>query len=76
MASFAQIPTLVYTAVLGLDSGSAADLVRIAFGVLLIVALVILNRAPMSSALKVEAVLKPRRRLEPSEADRDRRRKT
>ena len=70
MASFAQIPTLVYTAVLGLDSASGADLARLAFGALLWIVLVILNRgaagaSPRPSALEVGAVPKPRRRLEP-----------
>ncbi|TMA69227.1 MAG: hypothetical protein E6J77_28265 [Deltaproteobacteria bacterium] len=70
MALFAQIPTLVYTAVLGLDSASTAGLARLAFGALLWIVLVILNRDAASastrpSALEVGAVPSPRRRLEP-----------
>ena len=69
MASFAQIPTLVYTAVLGPDSASAADLARLAFGALLWIVLVILNRgaagaSPRPSAFEVGAVPNPRRRLQ------------
>src|SRR5258707_162317 len=60
MASFAQIPRLVYTAVLGLDSASGADHARLAFGALLWIVLVILNRgaagaSPRPSALEVGA---------------------
>ena len=70
MASFAQVATLVYAAVLGPDSASAADLARLAFGVLLWIVLVILNRgaaggSPRPSSFEVGAVPNPRRRLEP-----------
>ena len=44
MASLAQVATLVYAAVLGPDSASTADLARLAFGALLWIVLVILNR--------------------------------
>src|SRR5438105_1584535 len=44
MAFFAQIPTLVYTTVLGPDSAPTADLARLAFGALLWIVLVLLNR--------------------------------
>jgi len=76
MALFAHIPTLVYTAVLGLDSASTANLARLAFGALLWIVLVILNRDAASastspSALEVGAVPSPRRRLEPPELVRD-----
>ncbi len=76
MALFAQIPTLVYTAVLGLDSASTAGLARLCFGALLWIVLVILNRDAASastspSALEVGAVPSPRRRLEPAEPVRD-----
>src|SRR5205809_820645 len=43
MAFLAHIPTLVYTAVLGPDSASTADLARLAFGALLWIVLIILN---------------------------------
>src|SRR5438477_223872 len=61
MASFAQVATLVYAAVLGPDSASAADLARLAFGALLWIVLVILNRgaagaSPRPSAFEVGAV--------------------
>ena len=77
MASFAQIPTLVYTAVLGLDSASTAELGRIAFGALLWIVLVFLNGAaagasPRPSAFEVGAVPSPHRRLERPEPVRDR----
>ncbi len=77
MASFAHIPTLVYTAVVGLDPASAADLARIAFGVLLWIGLVALNGAaagasPRSSASDVGAVPSPHRRLNRPEPARDR----
>ena len=79
MAFFAQVPILVYTAVLGPDSASTADLARLAFGALLLIVLVILNRdaagaSPRPSALEVGAVPSPRRRLEPPEPVRDDRR--
>src|SRR5439155_19573802 len=79
MALFAQIPTLVYTAVLGLDSAPTADLARLAFGALLWIVLVLLNHdaasaSPRPSALEVGAVPSPRRRLEPPEPVRDDRR--
>jgi len=69
MASFAQVATLVYAAVLGLDSASGADLARLAFGALLWIVLVILNRgaagaSPRPSAFEVGAVPNPRRRLQ------------
>ena len=70
MVFLAHIPTLVYTAVLGPDSGSTANLALLAFGALLWIVLVILNRgaagaSPRPSALEVGAVPSPRRRLEP-----------
>jgi hypothetical protein len=79
MASFTHIPTLVYTAVLGLDLASAADLARIAFGVLLWIVLVVLNGAaagasPRPSAFDVRVVPSPHRpqpirdRFDPPEA--------
>src|SRR5882762_533318 len=76
MAFFAQVPTLVYTAVLGPDSGSTANLALLAFGALLWIVLVILNRgaagaSPRPWALEVGAVPSPRRRLEPPEPVRD-----
>ena len=69
MAPFAQVATLVYAAVLGPDSASAADLARLAFGALLWIVLVILNRgaagaSPRPSAFEVRAVPNPRRRLQ------------
>jgi hypothetical protein len=72
MAFFAQVPTLVYTAVLGPGSESTVDLARLAFGALLWIVLVILNRgaagaSPRSSALEDGAVPIPRRRLETPE---------
>jgi hypothetical protein len=77
MASFTHIPTLVYTAVLGLDLASAADLARIAFGVLLWIVLVVLNGAaagasPRPSAFDVRVVPSPHRRLERPQPIRDR----
>ena len=71
MAFFAQIPTLVYTAVVGPDSASTVDLARLAFGALLWIGLVILNRgaagtSPRPSALEDGAVPNSRRRLEPA----------
>ena len=79
MAFFAQIPTLVYTAVLGPDSAPTADLARLAFGALLWIALVMLNRdaasaSPRPSALELGAVPSPRRRVEPPEPVREGRR--
>ena len=79
MAFFAQVPTLVYTAVLGPDSASTANLARLAFGALLWIVLIILNHdeagpSPRPSALEVGAVPSPRRRLEPPEPVRDGRR--
>ena len=76
MASFVQIPTLVYTAVLGLDSASAANLARLAFGTLLWIVLVVLSRgaaggSPGLSAFETGAVPSPRRRLDPPEPARD-----
>src|SRR5439155_6703594 len=76
MALFAQIPTLVYTAVLGLDSASTAGLARLAFGALLWIVLVILNldaatASTRPSAPEAGAVPSPRRRLEPVEPRRD-----
>ena len=70
MAFLAHIPTLVYTAVLGPDSASTADLARLAFGALLWIVLIILNHgaagpSPRPSALEDGAVPSPRRRLEP-----------
>ena len=70
MAFLAQVTTLVYTAVLAPDSGLTPDLSRLAFGALLWIVLVILNRDAASastrpSALEVGAVPSPRRRLEP-----------
>ena len=70
MAYFAQFPTLVCTAVLGPDSATTADLARLAFGALLWIVLVILNRDAATallrpSALEDVAVPSPRRRLEP-----------
>jgi len=44
MAFLAQVTTLVYTAVLAPDSGLTPDLSRLAFGALLWIVLVILNR--------------------------------
>ena len=69
MASFAQVATLMYAAALGADSASAADLARLAFGALLWIVLVILNRgaagaSPRPSAFEVGAVPNPRRRLQ------------
>jgi hypothetical protein len=77
MASFAQFPTLAYTAALGLDAASAADLARIAFGVLLWLALVVVNGtaagdSPGASGLDARDERRPHRRLERSEAARDR----
>ena len=77
MASFAHIPTLVYTAVLGLDPASAADLARIAFGALLWIVLVFLNGAeagasPRPPALEVGAVPSPHRRPQRPEPVRER----
>src|SRR2546425_12285754 len=77
MAFFAQVPTLVYTAVLGPDSAPPADLARLAFGALLWIVLVLLNHDAASAsptALGVGAVPSPRRRLEPPELVRDDRR--
>jgi len=79
MAFFAQVPTLVYTAVLGPDSASTADLARLAFGALLWIVLIILNHgaagpSPRPSALEDGAVPSPRRRLEPPRPVRDGRR--
>ena len=79
MAFFAQLPTLVYTAVLGLDSASTADLARLAFGALLWLVLVILNRgaagaSPRPAALEVGARASSRPRLEPPEPVRGGRR--
>jgi len=76
MASFAQVATLVYAAVLGPDPASAADLARLAFGALLWIVLVIMNRgaagaSPGPSALEVGAVPNPRRRLQRPELVRD-----
>ena len=70
MAFLAHIHTLVYTAVLGPDSASTADLARLAFGALLWIVLIILNHgaagpSPRPSALEDGAVPSPRRRLEP-----------
>ncbi len=70
MAFFAQLPTLVYTAVLGPDSGSPADLARLMFGALLWIVLVIVNRgaarvSPTETALEVAAVPSARRALDP-----------
>ncbi len=80
MPFFAHVPPLAHAAVLGLASVWAPDLARLAFGTLLWVVLVILNRgaagaSPRPSALEVGAVPSPRRRLEPSEAVRDGRRR-
>ncbi|SRR6266446_3606853 len=79
MAFLAQVPTLVYTAVLGPDSASTPDLARLAFGALLWIVLIILNHGAAGpsqrpSALEVGAVPTPRRRLEPPEPVRDGRR--
>jgi hypothetical protein len=79
MAFFAQVPTLVYTAVLGPDSASTADLARLAFGALLWIVLVILNRgaagtSPRLAAPEAGAVSSPRPRLESPEPVRDGRR--
>ena len=59
MASFAQVATLVYAAVLGPDSASAADLARLAFGALLWIVLVILNRGTAGASPET---LRPRGR--------------
>jgi len=72
----AQLPVLAYTAVLGLDSASAADLARLAFGALLWIALVVVNRgasdaSPSPPALEVEGMTRPRRRLEHLEPEQD-----
>ena len=69
MAFLAQVTTLVYTAVLAPDSGLTPDLSRLAFGALLWIVLVILNRgaagaSPRPSAFEVGAVPNPRRRLQ------------
>ncbi len=79
MAFLAQVPTLVYTALLGPDSAATANLARLAFGALLWIVLIVLNHgttgpSPRPSALEVEAVPSPRRRLEPPEPVRDGRR--
>ena len=79
MAYFAQIPTLVATAVLGPDWASMPDLARFAFGALLWIVLVVLNRSaagasPRPSALEVGALPSLRRRLEPTMQVRDGRR--
>ena len=76
MASFAQVPTLVYTAVLGPDSAPTADLARLAFGALLWIVLIIMNRgaagaSPGPLALEVGAVPNPRRPLRRPEPVRD-----
>src|SRR5947199_222300 len=55
MASFAQVATLVYAAVLGPDSASAADLARLAFGALLWIVLVILNRGAAGASPRPSA---------------------
>jgi hypothetical protein len=70
MTFFAQVPTLVSTAVLGRDSVSTADLARLAFGALLWVVLVILNRrdqgrAESASASRVPGALRNARRVQP-----------
>ena len=64
MAFFAGVPTLVCTAILGPDSTSPADLSRVAFGVLLWIVLVVMNRrlavAPVRPLeLEVGAVPRP-----------------
>ena len=79
MAFFAQVPTLLYTAVVRLDLASTGDAARLAFGALLWIVLVMLNRdaasaSPRPSALELGAVPSPRRRLEPPELVRDDRR--
>jgi len=79
MAFLAQVPTLVYTAVLGPDSASTPDLARLAFGALLWIVLIVLNHGAAGpsqrpSELEVGAVPSPRRRLEPPELIRDDRR--
>ena len=79
MAFLAQVPTLVYTAMLAPDSELPANLSRLAFGALLWIVLVMLNRdagsaSPRPSALELGAVPSPRRRLEAPEPVRDGRR--
>jgi hypothetical protein len=79
MAFLTQVATLVSTAVLGLDSASPPDLARLAFGALLWIVLIILNRGAAGAssgtlALEVGPLPSPRRRREPPEAVRDGRR--
>src|SRR6266550_6758965 len=59
MAFLAQVPTLVYTALLGPDSAATANLARLAFGALLWIVLILLNHgttgpSPRPSALEAE----------------------
>ncbi len=61
MTLLAQVPTLVHTAALGLASAATPDLASVAFGALLWIVLVILNRgavdaSPRPPALEVRAV--------------------
>ncbi len=59
MAFLAQVTTLVYTAVLATDSGLTPDLSRLAFGALLWIVLVILNRGTAGASPET---LRPRGR--------------
>ncbi len=59
MAFLAQVTTLVYTAVLAPDSGLTPDLSRLAFGALLWIVLVILNRGTAGASPET---LRPRGR--------------
>jgi len=60
MTLLAQVPTLVHTAALGLASAATPDLAPVAFGALLWIVLVILNRGAADAsprpALEVRAV--------------------
>ena len=59
MAFFAQVPALLYTAVVRLDLASTGDAARLAFGALLWIVLVILNRGTAGASPET---LRPRGR--------------